>query len=108
MKAKLPKMFTEAYIDDLIMRLDMLALLVLHNEFGFGADRLRRYYHGIWKLADYYNKFKDGEPEYGRRTKNGFDSMELYKLRKDLLDIGFDYEAEINAGEEKIKGDLKK
>lgn len=96
MKAKLPKLVTVEYMDEMIQRLDMLALLVLHNEFGFGPVRLKRYYEGIYELSKYYKKFTDGEPEYGKKSKDGKERLELWKLRRDLKEIGFDYEAEIN------------
>lgn len=100
MNAKVPKMYSEAYLSEYIMKLDMLALLTLHNVYGFGPRRLRRYYRAIYETAQYYAKFRDGDPGYGKRSKDGKNGMELWKLKKDLYDIGFDYDAEVKDAEE--------
>ncbi|MCR4905165.1 MAG: hypothetical protein K6A33_03715 [Clostridiales bacterium] len=100
MKAKVPRMYSEAYLNEYIMKLDMLALLVLNREFGFGPRRLRKYYRAIYDWEQYYAKFRDGDPGYGKKSKDGKTGMELWKLKKDLYDIGFDYDAEVRDAEE--------
>lgn len=92
MKAKVPEMYSREYMDERIMSLDMVALLVLHNEFGFGAERLKRYYRAIPPTAERYAKLSDGEPAYGKKDKNGMGRTELWALKRDLYKIGFDYD----------------
>lgn len=107
MKAKMPTIYTQAYLDDCIMRLDMVCLMVLHDEFGFGAERLKRYYRAICPMADRYAGYNDGrEPDFGKRTKGGLGRMEIWKLKKDLYDIGFDYDTIVAEEDEKSRREL--
>ncbi len=108
MKAKLPKTYTQEYLDEYIMRLDMVCLLVLHEEFGFGAERLKRYYRAICPMADRYARYNDSrEPDFGKKTKEGFCRMELWKLKRDLHNIGFDYDAIVAEEDEKSARELE-
>ena len=102
MKAKLPVTYTKEYVEERIEYLDMLALMVLHTEFGFGADRLRRYYRKIMEISDdYKRRYADPNgPAWGKKDKMGSTRLELGKLKKDLMDIGFDYDAMVNEGVE--------
>ena len=101
MKAKLPVTYTQEHVEERIQYLDMLALMALHLEFGFGAERLKRYYRRIFKLGEEYRRrYEDPKgPKWGRKDKRGFNRTEFYKLKKDLFDIGFDYDAIVNEPE---------
>lgn len=94
MKAKMPIVVTYDYMRDRIQFLDMLALMVLHDEFGFGAERLKRYYRAIYDKGQEYAKYKEPNgPDWGKKDRFGYGRTDLYKLKKDLYDIGFDYDA---------------
>lgn len=70
---------------------DLVMLNTLHNEFGFGKKRLKRFYEAFCKN---YERFKeryyddDDVKIFGERG-------DTYVMREDLKKIGFDYEAEI-------------
>ena len=88
-------MVTQDYMVERIMFLDMLALMVLHEEFGFGAQRLKRYYNAIMDMDARYSVYRDGhDPDWGKKDKDGNTRLDIYKLKKDLLEIGFDYDEE--------------
>lgn len=94
MKAKVPITVTYDYMRERVQYLDMLALMVLHDEFGFGAERLKRYYRAIYEKGSEYLKYRDPKgPDWGKKDKLGYGRTEFYKLKKDLYDIGFDYDA---------------
>lgn len=98
MKAKLPVMYTKEYMEERIQYLDMLALMALHDEFGFGPERLKRYYRAISKMDDAYGRYRDPEhdPAWGKRDKTGAGRTDLWKLRQDLRKIGFDYDSMVD------------
>lgn len=98
MKAKVPRTVTRDHMEERIQYLDMLALMALHEEFGFGADRLRRYYRAILKMDDIYSRYRAGEPDWGKKDRNGYGRMDIYKLKRDLADIGFDYDEMVDEG----------
>lgn len=107
MKAKLPVLRTQEYLEERIQYLDMIALLTLHFTFGFGAERLKRYYRAIMDTADYYRRYDNPkEPDWGKKDRFGFGKTVMWKLKKDLMDIGFDYDAMVNEGtdDEERKG----
>ena len=94
MKAKMPVIVTYDYMRERIQYLDMLALMVLHTEFGFGAERLKRYYRAIYDMGQEYARYKDPhDPDWGKKDKRGVGRVDFWKLKKDLYDIGFDYDA---------------
>lgn len=102
MKAKLPIVVTYDYMRERIQYLDMLALMVLHTEFGFGAERLKKYYRAIYDKGQEYARYKDpkNDPDWGKKDKLGYGRTDVYKLKKDLFDLGFDYDAMV---EESVK-----
>ena len=75
---------------------DLIILWILHEVFGFGAKRLRRYYRAF---SEAYDVFRD---KYRReddiRTLGERGDTVVLKVR--LKEIGFDYDAE---GEEILK-----
>lgn len=98
MKARLPKMVEYDYMSEKVTFYDLLALMVLHTEFGFGADRLRRYYRAIYAMSEEYKRrFADpATPAWGKKDRHGFGRMEVWALKRDLAEIGFDYDAMLN------------
>ena len=102
MKAKVPRMYTQAHMEERIQYLDMLALMVLHTEFGFGAERLKRYYRAIGRVDAAYSRYRDPrhDPGWGQKDRLGTGRVDVWKLKKDLHDIGFDYDAMVAEGEE--------
>lgn len=109
MKAKVPKTYTREYMDEYITHLDMACLMVLHEEFGFGAERLKRYYRAIMPMADRYRKYDTpGEPDWGQKSKDGKCRMSLWKQKKDLHDIGFEYDEIVAEENEKSARELEK
>ena len=102
MKAKIPTMYTREHMEERIQYLDMLALMVLHLEFGFGAERLRRYYRAIGRIDSQYSRYRDPrhDPGWGKKDRTGAGRVDVWKLKKDLFDIGFDYDAMVNECEE--------
>lgn len=93
MKAKVPEMMTLETHQERVEYLDMICLMALHRAFGFGPVRLRRYYDAITETDKYYKRYNGRqEPIFGKKTKDGHRRMDLWKVKKDLLDIGFDYD----------------
>lgn len=76
-----------------IEHMDLLILYVLWAEFGFGAKRLRKFF---WAIKKYYEAFRDKFIQPGDETRFYVDEkrMDTFALKKHLLDIGFDYDAE--------------
>lgn len=106
MKAKLPKLTTYDAMDERISYLDMLALMVLHKEFGFGAERLKRYYRAINDMAEFYqHRFGDPktDPKWGQKDRHGHEKLVLWKLKQELKEIGFDYDAMVDEGDNVTK-----
>lgn len=107
MKAKVPEMITLASHHERVEYLDMVVLMALHNTFGFGPERLRRFYDAIVTTdAHYCNYNGDKEPLFGRKTKNGMGRMDLWAVKRDLAAIGVDYDALVEEGKAK-KGEQK-
>lgn len=93
MKAKVPEMITLDAHHQRIEYLDMICLMALHEEFGFGAVRLRRYYDAISRMNDHYLKYNgSAEPLFGRRSKDGMTRMDHWAVKRDLMNLGFDYD----------------
>lgn len=102
MKAKLPTVYTKEYFEERLAFLDMVVLMVLHNEFGFGADRLKRFYAAIMPLADHYKLYiSNQEPEWGRKDRSGHERMDLWAVKRDLKNLGIDYD-ELSRVEEAV------
>lgn len=57
MKAKVPEQITLAAHHERVEYLDMICLMALHREFGFGPARLRRYYDAIVEADKYYKRY---------------------------------------------------
>ena len=85
----------KAYVREEIIKqaehYDLCVLMTLHEDFGLGAERLKRFYN---KFSETYRSFKDryfdkdDERIFGERG-------DTFELREALLKIGFDYEAEV-------------
>lgn len=72
---------------------DLVLLMTLHDEVGFGATRLRRFFRRFVKKYDEYKRrylAQDESTECGDRT-------DTYILKEHLKQIGFDYDAECEA-----------
>ena len=80
-------------MDGFIEHVDLLILYVLYAEFGFGAKRLRRFF---WAIKEHYEAFRDTFIQPGDETRYYVEEkrMDTFALKKYLLDIGFDYDAE--------------
>ena len=104
MKAKVPEMITLASHHERIEYLDMVVLMALHNTFGFGPERLRRFYDAIITTDEHYRKYNgSAEPVFGRKAKDGKGRMDLWAVRRDLEAIGVDYDKLVAEGEEMKK-----
>lgn len=82
---------------------DLLTLVTLHEEYGFGAERLRKLYRKIGVLHDEFkNKYIASDD-----TVLGEGRCDTYALKNYLKRIGFDYdkECEILLSERTDKGD---
>jgi hypothetical protein len=106
MKAKVPEMITLASHHERVEYLDMVVLMALHNTFGFGPERLRRFYDAIVTMDAHYRNYNgNNEPLFGRKDKRGMGRMDLYAVRRDLAAIGVDYDAWV--AEDEAKGGEK-
>jgi len=101
MKAKVPEMITLASHHERVEYLDMICMMALHEAFGFGPERLRRFYDAIMTTDAHYRNYNgDKEPLFGRKTKDGMGRMDLWAVKRDLAAIGVDYDALVAEGEE--------
>ena len=93
-------------MDGFIEHMDLLILYVLWAEFGFGAKRLRRFF---WAIKKYYESFRDTFIQPGDETRFYVEEkrMDTFALKKYLLDIGFDYDAECAKKNVQNQGDKK-
>lgn len=79
-------------LDGFIEHMDLLILYVLHAEFGFGKERLTRFFCAI---SDYYRYFRDrfvkpgDENRFWAKEKR----LDTFALKQYLLECGFDYDA---------------
>ncbi len=76
---------------------DLIALMVLHEEFGFGAERLKRFYAQIAPMFERYKFYmSDGDKtkfgEVYRKTGEVIERDDTWVLKRDLKEIGFDYD----------------
>lgn len=84
----------EAVRDELIKQVehyDLCMLMTLHKDFGFGAERLRRFYAGF---SETYNSFKDRYFDKDDMKIFG-ERGDTFEMREALKNIGFDYDAEV-------------
>lgn len=77
-------------IDWLSQHCDLLTLISLHEEFGFGADRLRRFFHKISVLHDEFKKKYVAADDKQLSEKR----CDTYAMKEYLKRIGFDYDFE--------------
>ena len=77
-------------MDWLAQHCDLLMLIALHEEYGFGAERLRKIYRKIVKLHDEFKaKYMASDD-----TVLGEGRCDTYALKSYLKRIGFDYDKE--------------
>ncbi len=70
---------------------DLTMLWTLHEDFGFGAVRLKRFYDSFVKTYRYMRDryYCEGDEElFGSRT-------DAYVIKERLKEIGFDYDKEV-------------
>ena len=89
----------DAYIE----HMDLIILDVLHTEFGFGAERLKRVYREIERRFNEYRRYMaDGD---NTKFNDGIERDDTWALKRNLREIGFDYDAVVA---EIIRGDEEK
>lgn len=77
----------DAYIE----HMDLIILDVLHSEFGFGAERLKRVYREIDRRFNEYRRYMaDGD---NTKFNDGVERDDTWALKRNLRAIGFDYDA---------------
>lgn len=77
----------DAYIE----HMDLIILDILHTDFGFGAERLKRVYREIDRRFNEYRRYMaDGD---NTKFNDGVERDDTWKLKRDLREIGFDYDA---------------
>lgn len=76
---------------------DLLTLVALHEEFGFGADRLRKLYAKMSALHDDFKNKYIAEDD----TRLAEGRCDTYAMKMYLKRIGFDYDEEC---EKALKG----
>ena len=69
---------------------DLLTLISLHEEFGFGADRLKRAFRKVITLHDEFKKKYMAADD--KVTTDG--RCDTYAMKQYLKRIGFDYDKE--------------
>lgn len=69
---------------------DLLTLISLHEEFGFGADRLRRAFRKTVTLHDEFKKKYMAADD----TVTADGRCDTYAMKEYLKRIGFDYDKE--------------
>jgi hypothetical protein len=100
-KERLLKKTIMEEIEWLSEHFDLLTLIALHEEFGFGADRLRRAYHKVGSLHDEFkNKYMVADDTLFCKNRCDTKAMKKY-----LMQIGFDYDAECDKAAEQMKGE---
>jgi microsomal dipeptidase-like Zn-dependent dipeptidase len=83
----------EENVDGYIQHMDMIVLVVLHDEYGFGARRLKKVYESIVKKAEEYKKYIADNDRVYFNDDQGREREDTYNLKKHLKQIGFDYDA---------------
>lgn len=83
---------------------DCVILMTLHETYGFGVKRLRRFYEAINKIYHGYERYNQKhEVRFGQRDSQGMGRMDLYMIKEDLKSIGFDYDQIVKEESEKRK-----
>ncbi len=77
---------------------DLVVLMVLHDKFGFGKDRLERFFIEIAPMYEHYKRYMadNDKTRFGdvdRRTNKFVERDDTWKLKQDLKAVGFDYDA---------------
>lgn len=89
-------------LDGYLEHMDCVILMVLHRDFGFGAERLKRFYRAISRVHDEYKFYvadSDKSSLYdAKRDENGERVIrdDTWKLKEDLRRIGVDYDELVN------------
>ena len=84
-------------LDGYLEHMDCVILMVLHRDFGFGAERLKKFYRAISRVHDEYKFYvadSDKSSLYdAKRDENGERVIrdDTWKLKGDLRRIGVDY-----------------
>ena len=106
MKVRLPQkqaITLDSYYEH-IEYMDCVILMTLHDVFGFGQKRLRRFYDAIRQTYHYYERYNaKKEVRFGHRDSEGQGRSDLYEIKQELKGIGFDYDAIVNEEYEKTK-----
>lgn len=85
-------------LDGYLEHMDCVILMVLHRDFGFGAERLKRFYRAVSRVHDEYKFYvadSDKSSLYdAKRDENGERIIrdDTWKLKEDLRRIGVDYD----------------
>lgn len=77
----------DAYVE----HMDLIVLDVLHTEFGFGAERLKRVYTEIEKRFNKYRQYMADNDN--TKFNDGVERDDTWVLKRNLKEIGFDYDA---------------
>lgn len=80
----------EEACDAYIEHMDLLVMMILHKQFGFGAVRLERVYRAIEKEFHNYKRFMADNDRTCFNDEGERD--DAWKLKQDLKAIGFDYD----------------
>ena len=95
MKAKLPRMYSENEMNEFLAYHEMIFLLALHNTFGFGQKRMRRVIQSLKDTHNHYLIYLDHrDPKFGSRTKDGMERTDLWTAKRDLRQLGYDWDEE--------------
>lgn len=84
--------------DTYIEHADLIILMTLHLEFGFGAKRLKRFYDGINRTyRSYVKQYMTASDDtyfnrYDKHTGKKIDRQDTWVLKRDLKAIGFDFD----------------
>lgn len=85
-------------LDGYLEHMDCVILMVLHRDFGFGAERLKKFYRAISRVHDEYKFYvadSDKSSLYdAKRDESGERIIrdDTWKLKEDLRRIGVDYD----------------
>lgn len=100
----------EEAMEKYVEHADLIALMVLHNQFGFGSRRLKQFYSALAPMFARYkfymadnDKTKFGEVD--KRTGEVRERDDTWVLKRDLKEIGFDYDAVVAELLEEKKSD---
>ena len=104
MKVRIPQkqaITLDSYYEH-IEYIDCVILMTLHETYGFGTKRLRRFYESINAIYHRYERYNTKrEVKFGQRDAEGIGRMDLYMIKEDLKSIGFDYDKVVTEEYEK-------